>query len=70
MYVFEFQFHTPESLVIKEVNHKLYEKERLKETSKEEVLKSNEYMKKSLKNITMPNKIEKIRDIGVTLYDT
>lgn len=42
MYVFEFQFHTPESLVIKEVNHKLYEKERLKETSKEEVLKSNE----------------------------
>lgn len=25
---FEFQFHTPESLVIKEVNHKLYEKAR------------------------------------------
>lgn len=63
-YVFELQFHTPQSLDVKEINHKLYEEERLAETleSKKRILRFE--MKKNASSIKTPNDVESIIDVA------
>ena len=58
-YVFELQFHTKESLEVKEKNHKLYEEQRLASTSKLRKLELDKTMRKNAQMIP----IEKIGDI-------
>lgn len=61
-YKFELQYHTPESMKVKEINHKLYEKERLDTTSKEEKIRlGNEMIENSRKLKPIP-KIDKINN--------
>lgn len=63
-YRFELQFHTPESIDIKERVHKLYELSRLDTTSLEERIRLNEEMIKI--SSTLPD----IKDIGaIKSYD-
>lgn len=62
-YVFELQFHTPQSLEVKEANHKLYEKARLAETSKEMKKKLTNQMIENASSIGVPNEIERIKDV-------
>ena len=59
-YKFELQFHTQQSLDIKEVNHKLYEKERLDDTSAEEKKKLRNQMAENARQIESPKNIDKI----------
>lgn len=59
-YTFELQFHTPQSLEIKEVNHKLYEEQRLATTSEEEKERLGLEMIKNAKSITTPKDVETI----------
>lgn len=61
-YVFELQFHTPESLEIKEVNHKLYEEYRLDTTSNERRLELEKEMRTNADSIPIPKSIGKIKD--------
>lgn len=61
-YVFELQFHTEESLNIKEVNHKLYEEARLKTTNKARRLELYKEMQKNSIEIPMPPDITKIKN--------
>lgn len=53
-YIFELQFHTPNSIEIKEINHKLYEEQRLATTTKEEKIKLNRQMIENAKSIKTP----------------
>lgn len=62
-YVFELQFHTPQSLEVKEANHKLYEEARLAETSKEMKKKLTNKMIENASSIGVPNEIERIKDV-------
>ena len=62
-YVFELQFHTKESLEVKEKNHKLYEEQRLASTSKLRKLELDKTMRKNAQMIPTPAGIEKIGDI-------
>lgn len=61
-YVFELQFHTPKSLEIKEVNHKLYEEYRLDTTSNERRLELEKEMRANAESIPIPKSIGKIKD--------
>lgn len=61
-YVFEFQFHTPQSLEVKEINHKLYEEFRLPSTSKDRKIELNKMMIKNSTSIVIPNDIQSIED--------
>ena len=56
-YTFELQYHTPQSLEIKEVNHKLYEEERLLTTTKERKQELGFQMKKNAEKIEMPKNV-------------
>ena len=66
-YIFELQFHTEESLNIKEVNHKLYEELRLKTTNKARQLELYKEMQKKSTEIPMPPDITKIKNGGVII---
>lgn len=61
--MFELQFHTPQSLEVKEANHKLYEEARLAETSKEMKKKLTNQMIENASSIGVPNEIERIKDV-------
>ena len=66
-YIFELQFHTEESLNIKEVNHKLYEELRLKTTNKARQLELYKEMQKKSAEIPMPPDITKIKNKKVII---
>ena len=66
-YIFELQFHTEESLNIKEVNHKLYEELRLKTTNKARQLELYKEMQKKSIEIPMPPDITKIKNKKVII---
>lgn len=59
-YKFELQFHTPKSLEIKEINHKLYEEQRLDTTSKERKAELAKEMSKNAMAIPTPKDIDGI----------
>lgn len=65
---FELQFHTDDSLKIKEINHKLYEKQRLDTTSREEKLNLGIEMSNNAAKIKTPDKISEIRDVNLLEY--
>lgn len=58
--MFELQFHTPKSLEIKEVNHKLYEEQRLDDTSEERREELSRIMAENAKSIPTPKNIGNI----------
>lgn len=62
-YVFELQYHTPQSLEIKEINHKLYEEQRLASTSIARKLVLKDQMLRNAKKVERPKEIDKIADI-------
>ena len=62
-YVFELQYHTPESLKIKEINHKLYEEQRLPRTSKKRRQELNDQMIRNASKIKTPPGSERIKDM-------
>lgn len=66
---FELQFHTKESLEIKEVNHRLYEKQRLDTTSREEKFNLGIEMSNNAAKIKTPDGISEIWDMNM-LEDT
>lgn len=66
-YIFELQFHTEESLNIKEVNYKLYEELRLKTTNKARQLELYKEMQKKSTEIPMPPDITKIKNKKVII---
>ncbi len=63
-YTFELQFHTPESLVVREKNHVLYEEQRTLDTStqvgknRSDALEAE--MLKNSQTIPMPHKVEEV----------
>lgn len=63
-YVFELQYHTPESLKIKEINHKLYEEERRAGTSKKRILELQKEMRHNASKIDVPKNVQQIGDVG------
>ena len=61
-YIFELQFHTPESLDVKErLNHPLYEKARLLETPEDEKAALYAQMASNANSIPMPEGIKEVR---------
>lgn len=62
-YVFELQFHTPESLDIKRINHELYEEQRLASTSAARKQELTRIMIENAKKIPKPRNIHKIKDV-------
>ena len=63
-YIFELQFHTYQSLKIKEENHKLYEKSRLPSTPSEEKKKLVKKMIENSKKVIIPNNINEIINLS------
>ena len=63
-YVFELQFHTPESLEVKEINHKLYVEQRLTATAEFRKAELKKKMKENSMKILMPSDIERIHNLG------
>lgn len=63
-YIFELQFHTYQSLKIKEENHKLYEKSRLPSTHSEEKKKLVKKMIENSKKVIIPNNINEIINLS------
>lgn len=61
-YIFELQFHTPQSLEIKEINHKLYEEWRLDTTSEKRKKELAIEMQKNAEEIKIPESVDKIKD--------
>ena len=61
-YLFELQFHTPESLEIKEINHLLYEEQRLLTTPVERQRELNLIMMRNARSIPTPPGVETIVD--------
>ena len=59
---FEIQIHSPLSMKYKDVNHLLYEKERLPETEPDERAMLREQMKKNAAKIPQPKGIKRIRE--------
>lgn len=64
-YTFEIQFHTPQSLEIKEKNHVLYEQARILDLSKqddaEKFAQLNKQMEKYSKQVSVPQRIDEIK---------
>jgi hypothetical protein len=58
--MFELQFHTPKSLEVKEVNHKLYEEQRLDDTPEERKEELGRIMSENCKSIPTPEGLDKI----------
>lgn len=63
--IWELQFHTAKSLEIKEVNHKLYEEQRLDTTSKARKTELGEQMIKNAKSIPTPDNVGSIKNINL-----
>lgn len=63
-YVFELQFHTPESLKVNKINHKLYEEYRLSTTNNLRKCYLAFIMAQNSKNVPVSTNVEKIRDAG------
>lgn len=63
-YIFELQFHTYQSLKIKEENHKLYEKSRLPSKPNEEKKKLVKKMIENSKKVISPNNIDEIINLS------
>lgn len=61
--IWELQFHTKTSLDIKEVNHKLYEKQRLDDTPAAEKASLSKQMAQNAASIPTPKDIESIQNI-------
>lgn len=61
-YTFELQFHTPQSLEIKEENHKLYEEIRLLETSLKRKQELLDLVVRSSNQIEVPVSVDEIKD--------
>lgn len=61
-YIFELQFHTYQSLQIKEENHKLYEKARLSSAPTYEKIKLNDIMRKKSNGIIIPSNVNTIKN--------
>ena len=61
-YVFEMQFHTPTSLEIKEINHKLYEESRKPSTSQSERDRLELEMSRNANNVPTPTNVGKIKN--------
>lgn len=59
-YVFELQLHTPQSLEVKEINHKLYEEQRQAGVSKERFDELENMMRENARKIETPKGIDKI----------
>ena len=62
-YVFELQFHTPKSLEVKEVNHKLYEEVRKDGVSDKRKIELTNTMMKNSNEIVNPKGVSDIRNI-------
>lgn len=62
-YIFELQYHTPQSLKVKEENHALYEEYRLSSTTSDRRNKLMLEMVKNSKTIKAPPGIENIKEI-------
>ena len=62
-YVFELQYHTPESLKVKEVNHKLYEEHRQDNTSEKRKQELTAQMILNSMRIHAPIEVEMIEEI-------
>lgn len=64
-YTFELQFHTPESLAVKEKNHVLYEQQRILDKSAEDYtekyLSFNQQMISNAKCIPLPSGIDEVK---------
>lgn len=60
-YVFELQYHTPESIAVKEINHKLYEEQRLDSTSDARKAELTAQMIKNSASIPIPKNVEEIK---------
>lgn len=60
--MWELQFHTPKSLEIKEINHKMYEISRLSTTPKDEKERLVKLMEENAKTIPTPKNVEEIKD--------
>lgn len=63
-YTFELQFHTPQSLEIKEINHEMYEIQRLERTPKVEKDRLDAVMAENARKVVAPKNVERIIDIG------
>lgn len=61
-YVFEFQFHTPQSLEIKEINHKLYEEQRLDSASSKRKQELIDAMITNAEKVDIPIHIDEIKN--------
>lgn len=61
-YIFELQFHTPKSLEVKEINHKLYEEQRLDSTDEKRKIELMNIMRNNSNSINIPNGIDRIKD--------
>lgn len=59
--IFELQYHTPISLEIKEINHKLYEEQRIDSTLMERKLEIDRLMKENSKSIPQPKGVSRIK---------
>lgn len=62
-YTYELQFHTKQSLEIKEINHKLYEESRKVGTSKERKDALNLEMARNADSVIHPRNIDSVKDI-------
>lgn len=59
--IVELQFHTEKSLEVKEINHKLYEKQRLLKKGDPKILELEGEMKTNTTKIPSPKEIEVIK---------
>ena len=57
----EMQFHTPESLAMKEKTHLLYEKQRVLKKGSSDYKRLNSEMEKLISKMKIPKDIEKVR---------
>lgn len=63
--IWELQFHTAKSLEVKEVNHKLYEKQRLDKTSPAEKAALGKQMAENAASIPTPKGAESIKNVNL-----
>ena len=61
---FELQFHTPQSLAVKEENHKMYEEQRDSSTPESRKLELKKIMKENAERIPAPERVDEIKDKG------
>ena len=62
-YIFELQCHTPESLSVKDLDHKLSEEQRLLSTTAQRTQGLGYKMMQNSNTMPMPDSADKIKDI-------